>query len=294
MHVHRRRRAGNMATHRSRSPSTPSEGEIIESHSELKATASQPPLNGTSVDLPPRDSNPSAPRSPASLRGSRSPRLRGSWTRSRSRSQSRSPRRDSRGYKRRRDDERDGYEDRHARHEPSRRYGSRYDDRHPDQGAPSHRSRSYYDNGRNDNYGGGLRYTDGYEGRRDKRPHARNRSPYREVRKPKQYEEPELDAGGPRPSAEVKRRRPSTEQVVSERGKHPRDSRDSKLGAETQKNQVQQALPTRAHVADEYVLSLSSHCIDQRLTQGTEQIPPPPQLPWKNHRSPSLSTKQLL
>lgn len=250
-----------MATHRSRSSSTPSEGEIVESRSELKATASQPPLNGTSVDLPPRASTFSAPKSPVSLRGSRSPRQGGSWTRSRSRSQSRSPRRDSRGYKRRRDNDRDGYEDRHARHEPARRYGSRYDDRHYDRGAPSHRSRPYHDYDHKDNYGGGLQYTDDYDGRRDKRPHNRNRSPYREVRRPKQYEESEPSAGGPRPSTEVKRHRPSPEQVVSERGKHPRDSRDSKLGAETRKNQVQQALPTRAHVADEYVWPLSSHGI---------------------------------
>ncbi|GAQ04411.1 serine/threonine-protein kinase prp4 [Aspergillus lentulus] len=39
-----------MASRRSRSPSTPSEGEIIESGSETKATTSQLPLNGTSVD----------------------------------------------------------------------------------------------------------------------------------------------------------------------------------------------------------------------------------------------------
>ncbi|KAF4267371.1 hypothetical protein CNMCM8812_002338 [Aspergillus fumigatus] len=39
-----------MASRRSRSPWTPSEGEIIESGSETKATTSQLPLNGTSVD----------------------------------------------------------------------------------------------------------------------------------------------------------------------------------------------------------------------------------------------------
>lgn len=120
---------------RSRSLSTPSEGEIIESGSEMKATASKPPLNGTSVDRPPRDSTSSALRSPTSLRGSRSPRRHRSWTKSRSRS--RSPYRDNRGYKRRRDDEYDGHEARHARQEPPRHFGSRYDDRPYDRNAPS-------------------------------------------------------------------------------------------------------------------------------------------------------------
>lgn len=252
-----------MASHRSRSLSTPSEGEIIESGSELKATASKPPLNGTSVDRPPRAST-SAPRSPASLRGSRSPRRRRSWTRSRSRTQSRSPYRDSRGYKRRRDEEYDEYESRYSRHEPSRRYGSRYDDRRHDRGAPSRRPKSYYDYDREESYGGGLRYTDDYDGRRDKRPRTRSRSPYREVRRPKQYEETGSRAGGDVPPAGAKRRRSSHEHAVSERGKVSTGAQDSKLGAETEKNQVQQALPTRAHVTDEYVQFLLIHALEIR------------------------------
>ncbi|KAJ5390664.1 Serine/threonine-protein kinase prp4 [Penicillium cataractarum] len=223
---------------RSRSMSTPSEGEIIESGSEMKATASKPPLNGTSVDRPPRDSTSSALRSP---------RRRRSWTRSRSRS--RSPYRDNRSYKRRRDDEYDGQESRHGRQEPSRRFGSRYDDRLYDRNAPSRRQKSYYDYDREESYGGGLQYTDEYDRRRDKRPRTHSRSPYREVRKPKQYDDPNPSADGTRPP--VDRRGSSTEQVVSERGKTPASARDSKLGAETRENQVQQALPKRARFSDE-------------------------------------------
>ncbi|KAF3386918.1 Serine/threonine-protein kinase prp4, partial [Penicillium rolfsii] len=239
---------GTMASrNRSRSPSTLSEGEIIESGSEMKATASKPPLNGTSVDRPLRDSTSSALRSP-SLRGSRSPRRRRSWTRSRSRS--RSPYRDNRGYKRRRDDDYDRPENRHARQEPPRRFGSRYDDRPYDRNAPSRRQKSYYDYDREESYSGDLQYTDDYDRRRDKRPRTHSRSPYRDVRKPKQYDDPSPNGEGTRPLADT-RRRPSTEQVVSERGKTPAGARDPKLGAEKRENQVQQAVSKRAHFSDE-------------------------------------------
>lgn len=236
--------------HRSRSPSTPSEGEIIESGSETKATASKSPLNGISVDRPTRASTSSAPRSPASRRGSKSPRRRRSWTRSRSRSRSRSrySYRDSRGFKRSRDDDYDDYDSRHPRYEPSRRFGSRHDDRYHDRGVPPRRLKSYYDLDREEGYGGGLRYSDDYDRRRDKRPRTRSRSPYREVRKPKQYDDPE--------SADFNRRGPPSEQVVSEREKTGAGARDLKLGAESRENQVQQALPKRAHVSDEYVHNL--------------------------------------
>ncbi|KAJ5095499.1 hypothetical protein NUU61_004855 [Penicillium alfredii] len=246
--------------HMSRSPSTPSEGEIIESGLETKATASQPPLNGTRVDRPTRASTSSAPRSPESLRGSKSPRRQGSRTRSLSRSRSRSPYRDHRGYQRRRDDAYDDSERR--RYEPSRRFGPRYDDRYQHRAPPSRRQRSYYDYDREEGYGGGLRYTDDYDRRREKRP--RSRSPYREVRKPKQYSSDELDprTEGSAPSA--KRRRSPTEQLVNERGKAPAVARDSKLGAKTRDNQVQQA-PShrRAHFADEYESSVVSLGLDR-------------------------------
>ncbi|KAJ5750037.1 hypothetical protein N7533_007065 [Penicillium manginii] len=236
--------------HRSRSPSTPSEGEIIESGSEMKATASQPPLNGTSVDRPLRDSTSSALRSPSSLRGSTSPRRRKSWSRSRSRS--RSPYRDSRGYKRRRNDEYDDYENSRARHDSTRRYGSRYDERTQDRAVPHRRPKSYYDYDREEGYGGGLRYTDDqdHDSRKDKRPRPRSRSPYREARKPKQYGESDVKTNGAFPLTDTKRLRPSCEQVTSEK-KALASTRDSKLHAEKLENQVQRALPRRAHFADE-------------------------------------------
>ncbi|GFF44112.1 serine/threonine-protein kinase prp4 [Aspergillus udagawae] len=232
-----------MASRRSRSPSTPSEGEIIESGSETKATTSQLPLNGTSVDRQTRVSTSSALRSPASV--SRSPRRRRSrtrtWSRSRSRSRSRSPYRDYRGQKRRREDD---YHERRYRHEPSRRGGPRHnDDRQYNRGPVSHvRSRPYHDYDRDDNYGGGLRYTDDYDRRGDKRPRTRSQSPYREIRKPKQYSGDEWDSHreGSVASQDTGRRRSSTEQLVSERGNPPVVAQDSRQDAEVRKNQVQQ------------------------------------------------------
>ncbi|KAJ5683860.1 uncharacterized protein N7477_000205 [Penicillium maclennaniae] len=218
-----------MTSHRkSRSPSTPSEGEIIESGSEMKATASKPPLNGTSVD----PSSPSAP-----LKGSGSPRRQRSWTRSRSRSGSRSPYRDSRSSKRRRYDNYDQYESRPSRQEPSRRYGSRYDDRPEDRAAGSHRPRSYYDYDREESYGGGLSYTDDYDQRKEKRQRTRSRSPYRHGRKPKRYDD--LDPSESSMSQADSKAHGSSGIVVSEQGKTQAGAQDSKLGAETQKNQKQ-------------------------------------------------------
>ncbi|KAJ6093108.1 serine/threonine protein kinase [Penicillium sp. IBT 16267x] len=247
-----------MASHqRSRSLSTPSEGEIIETGSELKATASKPPFNGTSVDPPPRAS---APRSPAS-RGSRSPRRRNSWTRSRSRSPSRSPYRENRdrGYKRRRDDE---YES--SRYESSR-YGSRYDDRQ-DRGPSRRPNKPYHDYDREETYGDGLRYTDDYDQRQDKRQRTRNRSPYRDPRKQKQYDEPDSNAH----PADRNRRGPSLGQVVGE-GKTPAGSRDSKLSAETQSTQVQQAFPSRVHFADDVNTPSSDVAEELQLSEPIDE-----------------------
>jgi serine/threonine-protein kinase PRP4 len=232
-----------MASRRSRSPSTPSEGEIVESGSETKATTSQLPLNGTSVDRQTRVSTSSALRSPASV--SRSPRRRRSRTRTRSRSisrsRSRSPYRDYRGEKRRREDD---YHERRYRNELPRRGGPRHnDDRNYNRGPTSHvRSRPYHDYDRDDYHGGGLRYSDDYDRRGDKRPRTRSRSPYREVRKPKQYSGDEWDSHreGSVPSRDTGRRRSSTEQLVSERGKPPVVAQDSRQDAEVRKNQVQQ------------------------------------------------------
>ncbi|KAL4928382.1 putative serine/threonine protein kinase (Prp4) [Aspergillus undulatus] len=229
-----------MASRRSRSPSTASEGEIIESGSETKANTSQFPLNGNSVDRPTR-----VRYSSTSL--TKSPRRR-----SRSRSRSRSPYRDYRGYKRRRDDAYDygngiDYDDdRRSGHTPPRRAG--YDRRHEsdrdrDRGY-TRQIKSYYDYDREDNQHADLRYGDDYDRRREKRPRTRSRSPYRDVRKRKQYSPDEFESQRSRREDSVasqKKRRSSTEQSVSERGKPPAVARDSRQDAETQENQVQAA-----------------------------------------------------
>ncbi|KAJ5804606.1 uncharacterized protein N7518_000909 [Penicillium psychrosexuale] len=248
-----------MSLPRSRSPSVPSEGEIVESGPETKATASQPPLNGTSVDRPTRASPSSAPGSPASLKDTRSPPRQRSRTRSHSRSRSRSPYRENKT-KRSLDDPEsyDGSYDRRPRNEPPRRYRSRYDDRRRDRPGPNRRPNSYYDYDREETYGEALRYSDDYD-RNDRhkdkrqRTRSRSRSPYRESRKPKQYSGDELDTNvNARSSADNGRRLP-TEQLVRERGKASVGASDLKLGAEKEKNQVQASSNLKAHVADEYV-----------------------------------------
>lgn len=239
----------NMSHPRSRSPSVPSEGEIVESGPETKATASKPPLNGTTVDRPTRASPSSATRSPASLKGTRS------RTRSLSRSRSRSPYRENKTEKRSHDDLPESYDgsyDRRPRHEPPRHYRSRYDDRRRDR-----RPNSYYDYDREDTHGDALRYSDDYD-RHDRhkdkrqRTRSRSRSPYREPRKPKQYSGDELDSKvvNARSSADTRRRLP-TEQSVRERGKASVITQDLKLGAEKQKNQVQASSNLQARVTDE-------------------------------------------
>ncbi|KAL2868283.1 putative serine/threonine protein kinase (Prp4) [Aspergillus lucknowensis] len=230
-----------MASRRSRSPSTPSEGEIIESGSETKATTSQLPLNGNSVDRPTRDRNASAPRSPTSL--IRSPLHR----RSRSPSRSRSPYRAYSGYKRRREDVYDYEYDRDVRHcrsTPPRRVGYRREERYGDWGYSQRQSRSYYDYDRDETKDADLRYGDDYGRRRDKRPRTRGESLYREVRKRKQYSDEELESERDRKERSVasqKNRRSPAEQSVSERRIIPACAQDSRQNAETQKNQVQEA-----------------------------------------------------
>ncbi|KAL4915338.1 kinase-like domain-containing protein [Aspergillus aurantiobrunneus] len=243
-----------MLSRRSRSPSTPSEGEIIESGSETKATTSQLPLNGSSVDRPTRVRN-----SSASL--TKSPRRR-SRTCSRSRSRSRSPYRDYRGYKRRRDDdyaygydyEYDYDDDRRSGRTPPRRASYRYDG---DRGYYQRQSRSYYDYDREDNQHAALRYGDDYYRRRDKRRRTRSRSPYREVRKRKQYSGDEWESQRYQREDSVasqrNRRSSTTEQLVSERGKPPAVAQDSRQNAETQKTQVQAASTAATSNGDDRV-----------------------------------------
>ncbi|KAJ5950712.1 Serine/threonine protein kinase (Prp4) [Penicillium vulpinum] len=254
-----------MSHPRSRSPSVPSEGEIIESGPETKATASNPPLNGTSVDRPIRASPSSASRSPispASLKGTRSPPRLRSPTRSLSRSRSRSPYRENRSQKRSHADLPESYDgsyDRRPRHEHPPRYRSRYDDRRRDRPASNRRPNSYYDYVREKTHPEALRYSDDYD-RHDRhkdkrqrtRSRSRSRSPYRESRKSKQYSGDELDSNvaNARPSVDIGRRLP-TEQLVRERGKASIAAPDLKLGAEKQKTQVQASSDLQAHVTDE-------------------------------------------
>ncbi|OJJ61101.1 hypothetical protein ASPSYDRAFT_56487 [Aspergillus sydowii CBS 593.65] len=244
-----------MAPHRSRSASTASEGEIIESGSESKATTSQFPLNGSSVDRPTRVRNSSASVT-------KSPRRQRSRTRTRSRS--RSPYRDYRGYKRRRDDDYDydySYDDdRRSGRTPPRRADYRRDG---DRGYSHRQPRNYYDYDREENQIADLRYGDDYDQRREKRPRTRSRSPYREVRKRKQYSGDEWDSQRYQREDSVasqkNRRSSTTEQSVSERGEPPAVARHSRKDAETQKNQVQAASTAATSNGDDrYVWPSSS------------------------------------
>ncbi|KAJ5577257.1 hypothetical protein N7535_004183 [Penicillium sp. DV-2018c] len=229
-----------MSHPRSRSPSVPSEGEIVESGPKTKATASDTPLNGTSVDRPTRVSPSAAPRSPASLKRNQSPRSR-----------SRSPFAATKSHKRSRDDTYDNHDSTHDRRlheEPWRRHGSRYDDRRRDRPAPTRRP--YYDYDREETRGEPLRYSDDYDRRRDKRQRTRSRSPYREPRKPKRYDETDSNMVEFRPPVDAGKRKP-TEQSVREQEKASFGAPDLKRGAETRNNQVQASSNLQASVADE-------------------------------------------
>ncbi|KAJ5512038.1 hypothetical protein N7453_004141 [Penicillium expansum] len=295
-----------MSHPRSRSPSVPSEGEIVESGPETKATASKPPLNGTSVDRPTRASPSSAPRSPASLKGTRSPLRQRSRTRSLSRSRSRSPYRENKTHKRSHDDLPESYDggyDRRPRYEPPRHYRSRYDDRRRDRPASNRRPNSYYDYDREETHGEGLRYSDDYD-RHDRhkdkrqRTRSRSRSPYRESRKPKQYSGDEFDSNvvNARSSADTGRRLP-TEQLVRERGKASVVAQDLKLGAEKQKNQVQASSNLQAHVADEYVYSVTEEeeratNIHPRETTPNQDIAQEPELTEPINEADALEARR--
>lgn len=213
-----------MEPRRSRSPSTPSEGEIIESGSDTKATTSQTSVNDIHVNRNPRTDS----RAPT-----RSPDHRDRYPR-RERSRSRSPyTRRSRGEKRRRDD--DFEYDRGGRRHLGSRYDHRYHSRHD-----LRRHRTYYDHDRNDGYDRGLSYSDDYDRRSKKRQRTRSRSPFRESRRQRRYSGEE--DGGRRPSD----KKFSREQSVSERGKPSAVAHDSKQEAEQRENQVQQQDPSTA------------------------------------------------
>ncbi|EEP82516.1 serine/threonine-protein kinase prp4 [Uncinocarpus reesii 1704] len=228
-----------MASRRSRSPSTPSEGEIIESGSETKATTSQTSLNDINVDRNPRNEARS-PKSPGSVgRSSR-----------RDRSRSRSPYRASRGEKRRRDD--------HDYERGSRRaLNPRHDDRYYSRNESRRQRQPYYDHDRSETYNRyRLSYNDDYDRRAEKRPRTRSRSPYRESRKQKRYSDEE--AKDERPSAgsaggrlRHEGRRLSTEQSVSERRNPSVDAQKSRQETEFRGTQMQQAFATESSVSND-------------------------------------------
>src|SRR5699024_4390739 len=96
-----------------------------------------------------------------------------------------------------------------------------------------------------------------------KRPRTRSRSPYREVRKRKQYSGDEWDSQRYQREDSVasqkNRRSSTTEQSVSERGEPPAVARHSRKDAETQKNQVQAASTAATSNGDDrYVWPSSS------------------------------------
>ncbi|KAL1958280.1 hypothetical protein VTO42DRAFT_4788 [Malbranchea cinnamomea] len=208
-----------MASRRSRSPSSPSEGEIIESGSDTKATTSQTSFNDIHVNRNPRTDTRASTKSPDSRERS--------FRRDRTRSRSPYSRR-SRGEKRRRDDDYDY--DRGGR----RRLGPRYDSRYYGRPDSRRNHRSYYDHDRSENYERNLQYNDDYDRRSDKWPRKRSRSPFRDPRKPRRY------SGGEDSDRASLERRTSREQSVSERGKPSDVAQSSKQEAEYRENQVQQ------------------------------------------------------
>lgn len=149
----------------SRSPSTPSEGEIVESDSE-KATTSLPSVYGISVDRHSRERRLSVSRSPSPVQ---SPRRR------KSRSRSRSPYREPRGTKR---THHDSLAHDRGRSDP-RRFKVHYEGHFHDRKRTSHPSNTNADRG-------GVSDSNlSYEERRSsgrssaKRPRTRSRSPPR-------------------------------------------------------------------------------------------------------------------
>ena len=234
------------------SPSTPSEGEIIESDSE-KATTSLHTVKDNNVN-PQSRHRVSVSRSPSPIRSPvRSPRSH------RSRSRSRSPYREPRGAKRTRDD--DHYNDRPR--EDTRRFKVRYEDRSHDERKRSHRP---YDLDRSKGPDPRLSYNDRHDRSFDKRHRTRSRSPYsRSARSThgrgggKDKENRRNGHGRQDHSRRVyeeSRRRFSREQSVSDRGHSPVATALSKQKAETrhdQKHNHQKADTVGSQSTAEYV-----------------------------------------
>ena len=217
----------------SRSSSTPSEGEIVESDSE-KATTRSIDIRSISVD---RQS-----RKPASI--SRSPSPIQSPKYHRSRTHSRSPYRESRGAKRPYDE----YEHPDRRRNDPRHFKVRYEDRHLEDRRKVYHS--YEDSDRSDRTGSRLRYDDrNASGRQwDKRRRTRSRSPKSFVSGSDQGRHARIDRGsrlashswGDRNVREYHegRSRPSRKQSVSDRGHSPLAAASVKHEAELSMTQT--------------------------------------------------------
>jgi serine/threonine-protein kinase PRP4 len=244
----------------SRTPSTPSEGEIVEdsiSDTE-KATTSLPSVNGTSVNRSTRPraspAPPALPRSSAPPQSIRSPR----------RDRSRSPYRERRGEKRRRDDE---FSSDRGKTD-SRRYNPRYEGRQYDD---RRQQRSYADLDRGDTVTSHMRYDDDDRRYRDKRPRTRSRSPFlhgrrnrdepRKSRSPYRHDRDRTYSS--KPSG------PTSEQSVSERGRPSVVAHKSKHDAESRGNQVQQdiEMSDASNQADRYEWHASGDRIPLTLLQ---------------------------
>ncbi|KAI9734682.1 MAG: U4/U6 small nuclear ribonucleoprotein prp4 [Cirrosporium novae-zelandiae] len=245
-----------------RSPSTPSEGEIIESDSE-KATTSLPSATAK-VDPPSRDR--SVSKSPTSVSYSR-------------RSGSRSPYRVPRGEKRRWEGD-----DRHDRsHGDPRRFSVRYESRNrEDRRRPW---APYADLDRGDITDSYLRYDDRENSHRyiDKRARTRSRSPYRHPRRAENSFRPDSKSTRDRSdrwkgdyrdedrygSVDGKR---STEQLVSARGTPPAVARLSKPDAENPQIQILQegsAANVSRENANGYASFLLALLLSDRLCGST-------------------------
>ncbi|KAI4105298.1 MAG: hypothetical protein LQ345_007235 [Seirophora villosa] len=218
----------------SKSPSSsPSEGEIVESHSE-KATTSLHTIKDNNVN-PQSRHRVSVSRSPSPIRSpAHSPPSH------RSRTRSRSPYRDPRGAKRSRDD--DHYIERPRG--DARRFKIRYEDRPYNDRRTSHKP---YDLDRANGPDARLSYDDRLDGSRNKRHKTRSRSPYSRSTKSTHARGGEKDWGSRnhghgrqdqgRRGYEESRRRLSPPQSVSDRGHSPVATASSRQRAETRRDQ---------------------------------------------------------
>lgn len=215
-------------------PSTPSEGEIIESESE-KATTSLHTLKDNKVN-PQSRHRVSVSRSPSPIRS-----LIPSPRSYRSRTRSRSPYREPRGAKRPRDD--DHYHDRSR--EDTRRFKIRFEDRSSDDRRRANKS---YDIGRSNRPDPRSSYNDRYDQSSFKRHRTRSRSPYSRSSKPgygrggeRNRDSRRNGQGYPdqgRRGYEETRKGFSREQSVSDRGHSPVATASSRQKAETRHDQT--------------------------------------------------------